>query len=289
MHGRICLITGTASGMGKIAARELAKQGAVVIGVDNDASAGRASRDEIATLAGHANVEFLETDISDFGQVRRLAERVRATFGKLHVLICNAGLVDPVYRANPEGFEIHLATHHLGHFLLANLLTETMAVSSPARMIFICSDAHKAGPGIDWDDMDCARVWAGRPLNNRGAFIAYHRAKLAMIYTAYEFAERLMDKGVTVNAVSPGYFVGTNIYRNMRGLFGLGCRILKPFFTDPERAAQTYVYLAASPDVAGVTGKYWEYCKQKASSSLSHDLEQRRRCWAWSEAAIGLD
>lgn len=288
MQGKVCVITGAASGMGRIAARELAKLGATIVMNDREIQEGQEARQDIMQLSGNADIEFIGCDMGEFDQVRGFAKHVLDHYEHVHVLINNAGLTDPKYKVNSQGYEQHMAIMHLGHYLLTDLLLERLKTSAPARIIQISSDAHKAGPGIAFDDMDCRKLWKGNEFANNGAFQAYHRAKLAMVYATYELAERLAGSNITINAVSPGYFVGTNVFRHMRGLMKLGVKLVKPFFTDPERAATTYVYLASSPEVEGVTGKYWEYCKEKASSPLSHDAELRRKVIDWTETALGI-
>lgn len=274
--------------MGRIAARELAKLGARLILVDIRDEEGRAARDEIVELTGNDQLEFVHCDVSSFGQVRSLANHVLERYDRLHVLINNAGVVDPVYRLTEDGFEQHMAVHHLGHFLLTRLLLDRMKESAPARVVVISSDSHKAGGPLDWDDMNCEAAWGGRPISNRGAFRAYQRAKLATLLFTYELARRTEGSGVTVNAISPGYFVRTGVYDNMRGMFRIGCKLLRPLFNDPERSVRTYVYMVASPMVAGESGKYWEHLAQKESSPASHDRSEMQCVWDWSEQAVGL-
>ena len=288
MENKVCLITGSASGMGRIAARDLAAMGATLILVDREIEQGRAARDEIATLSGNDRLEFIGCDVSSFEQVRKLAAHVNQRYPALHVLINNAGLTDPEHRLSADGHEFHLATMHLGHFLLTHLLLGRLKAGAPSRIIQISSDAHKAGNGLDFDDMRCEKIWKGRHYSNNGAFVAYHRAKLAMVCFTYAMARRLDGTGITINAVSPGYFVNTNVYRHVRGIFKLGVRLMRPFMTDPERAAQTYVYLASSPDVEGISGKYWEHCQEKDSSALSHDRKLQQLVMDYSREATGV-
>ncbi len=288
MAGRVCIITGAASGMGRIAARELAKMGATVIMNDRDVKDGHAARAEIVQLSGNERVEFIACDMGEFEQVRAFAARLLDKYPAIHVLINNAGLTDPEYHLNSAGHEQHMSIMHLGHYLLIDLLLDRLKASAPARIIQISSDAHKAGPGIDFDDMRCEKLWKGGRYANFGAFQAYHRAKLAMLYATYELTERFAGTGVTINAISPGYFVNTNVFRHMRGITKLGVRLLRPLFSDPERAAQTYVFLASSPEVEGVSGKYWEHCKEKQTSPMSHDRAIRERLIRYTEDALGL-
>jgi len=274
--------------MGRIAARELAKMGATIIMNDRELADGQAAREDIIRLSGNQNIEFTGCDMGEFDQVRSFARHVLDNYSRVDVLINNAGLTDPKYIVNSEGFEQHMAIMHLGHYLLTHLLLDRLKASAPARIIQISSDAHKAGPGIDFNDMDCKKLWKGKPFSNNGGFQAYHRAKLAMVYATYELSARLEGTGITINAVSPGYFVGTNVFRHMRGFMKFGVQLVKPFFTDPERAATTYVFLASSPEVEGVTGKYWEFCKEKASSPMSHDADLHKKTIDWTEAALHL-
>ncbi len=288
MQGKVCVVTGAASGMGRIAARELAKQGATVVMNDREIAEGREARDDIATLSGNENVEFLACDVGEFDDVRAFANHVLEKYERVDVLINNAGLSDPEYRTNSAGIEQHMAIMHLGHYLLTELLLDRMKESAPARIIQISSDAHKAGPGIDFDDINCEKLWKGKPYSNNGAFQAYHRAKLAMVYATYELAERLEGSGITVNAISPGYFVGTNVFRHVRGFMKFGVWLMRPFFTDPERSAKTYIHLACSADMEGVSGKYWEHQKEKETSPLSYDREIRERMTTVTRQLLGL-
>jgi NAD(P)-dependent dehydrogenase (short-subunit alcohol dehydrogenase family) len=286
MAGRVCVITGTASGMGRIAARELARAGATIVMNDREIDKGREARAEIIELSGNHNIEFFGCDMGDFDQVRSFAGHIVEHYPQVHVLINNAGLTDPEYRVNKDGVEQHMAIMHLGHYLLIQMLLDRLQESAPSRILQISSDAHKAGPGIDFADMNCERLWKGKRYSNSGAFKAYHRAKLAMVFATYELAERLEGTGVTINAVSPGYFVNTDVFRHVRGIMKLGVKLLRPFFTDPERAALTYLFLAASADVEGETGKYWEHRKEKASSAMSHDRNLQQKIIAYTEKVL---
>jgi len=284
MKGKVCVLTGAASGMGRIAARELAALGAMVVFNDREREQGEAAREEIVALTANPDVEFIYCDMLDRSQVAEFAAHVLDKYPRVDVLINNAGLTNPEFFAGKEGQEQHMEIMHLAHWQLTELLLPRLRASAPARVIQISSEAHKAGPGIDFDDMACNKIWRGRRFANTGAFQAYHRAKLAMIYAAYDWAERIPASEVTFNVVSPGYFVGTDIFRHCRGVIKLGVTLFHPFFPNPERSAKTYVFIATAPELAGVTGKYWEYCEEKSSSSQSHNLELRQRLIDWTKA-----
>jgi retinol dehydrogenase-12 len=292
MQGKNVLITGAARGMGKVAATELAQLGANIILVDWEGEEGTRTRDMINATTGKAAAEFIYCDLSSLSQVRQLAEQVKSRYSSLHVLINNAGITDPVRRLSEDGFEMHLATCHLAHFLLTHLLLDLLKQSTPARIICISSDAHKAGPGLDFDDINNEAIWKGKPVSNNAAFQAYHRAKLSNVYFTRVLAEHLKGSGVTVNAVSPGYFVNTTIYRQMTGIFAFGAKLVFTIgsllgLNTPQKGARTHIYLASSDEVEGVSGKYFEHCKEKVISDLAQDDEMAARLWQVSEEMTG--
>jgi NAD(P)-dependent dehydrogenase (short-subunit alcohol dehydrogenase family) len=293
LSGKTALITGGARGMGRESAIELAKMGARVILVDWEGEAGTRARDYINRLTGRQAAEFIYCDLSSLDAVRALAADVQARHSALHILMCNAGITDPVRRISADGWELHLATCHLAHFLLTHLLLDLLRKSAPARIVSISSDAHKAGPGLDFDDLNNEKIWKGTEFSNRASFTAYHRAKLCNIYFTLELSERLKGSGVTINAVSPGYFVNTTIYRNLTGLvkwaswfvFGIGSLLR---LNTPEKGARTHIYVASSPDIAGVSGKYFAYCKEASPSQMAQDPAIRKRIWAWTAQVTGV-
>lgn len=293
LSGRTCLITGGARGMGRVTAMELAKMGASVIIVDWEGEEGTRTRDLINDMTGRQAARFIYCDLSSLADVRSLAAGINARYPALHVLVNNAGITDPVRRLSVDGWEMHLATCHLSHFLLTGLLLPLLKRSAPARIVCISSDAHKAGPGLEFDDLNNERIWKRARYSNGAAFRAYHRAKLCNVYFMLELAGRLEGSGVTVNAVSPGYFVNTTIYRNMRGIsrwgayfvFGIGSML---GLNTPEKGARTHVFCAAAPELEHVSGKYFAYCKVAEPSQLALDPVIRRRLWQWSEQVTGL-
>lgn len=293
LAGKTALITGGARGMGRVSAIELAKMGARVIIVDWEGEEGTRTRDHINRLTGRKAADFIYCDLSSLDEVRVLAATVKARYPALHILMCNAGITDPVRRQSVDGWEMHLATCHLAHFLLTHLLLDLLKQSAPARIVSISSDAHKAGTGLDFDDLNNEKIWKGSEFSNGASFAAYHRAKLCNVYFTLELAERLAGTGVTVNAVSPGYFVNTTIYRNLTGIFkwgswlvfGLGSLLR---LNTPEKGARTHIYVASSREIEGVSGKYFAYCKEAQASPLARDTAIRKRLWAWTAQVTGV-
>ena len=286
MAGKVVLITGSGRGMGREAALLLGQMGAHLIIVDWEGEAGTRTRDEIN--AGPGSAEFRYCDVSSQAEVRQLAQGVLADHDRLDVLINNAGITDPVRRVSVDGYEMHMATCHLGHFLLTCLLLELLEKSAPARVIMISSEAHKAGPGLDFDDLNNDKIWKdhSKP-SNAASFTAYHRAKLCNLYFMYELAERIAGKGVTINAISPGFFVNTTIYRNLTGIFMFAAKIVFGFgslfrLNTPQRSARTYVWLATDPSLKTMSAGYFEHMKSKQTSELAQDKELRQRLWDWT-------
>ncbi len=292
MQGKTVLITGGARGMGRETARMLGAMGAHIIIVDWEGEAGTRLRDEIN--AGPGSAEFRYCELTRMAAVRDLAAAVLADHDRLDVLFCNAGITDPVRRVTPEGYEHHMATCHLAHFLLTHLLLERLRQSSPARIILISSEAHKAGDGLDFDDLNNELIWKNHNIpSNAASFTAYHRAKLSNLYFMYELAERLQGSGVTINAISPGFFVNTSIYRNLTGVFKLGAKIVFGTGTlfgwnTPQRSARTYVKLATDPALENTTAEYFEHEAVKATSDLAKAIEPRKQLWEWSVAQTGV-
>jgi len=292
LRGKTVLITGGARGMGRATARKLAALGAHLIIVDWEGEAGTRLRDELN--AGPGSAEYRYCELTSFASIRDLGAGICADHGRLDVLFCNAGITDPVRRVSPDGYEHHMATCHLGHFLLVHLLLDLLQASAPARIVMISSEAHKAGDGLDFDDLNNEKIWKnpGKPSAN-AAFTAYHRAKLCNLYFMYELAERLEGSGVTINAISPGFFVNTSIYRNLSGIFMLAAKLVFGAGTlfglnTPERSAETYVMLGTDPALAGVSGRYYEHLKEKETSAQARQPEPGRKLWAWSAEQTGV-
>jgi len=291
MAGKVVLITGGARGMGRETARKLGALGAHIIIVDWEGEAGTRLRDEIN--AGPGSAEFRYCELTRFAAIRDLARELIAAHDRLDVLFCNAGITDPVRRVTPEGHEHHVATCHLGHFLLTHLLLGLLKASAPARILMTSSEAHKAGDGLDFDDLNNEKIWKDHATpSNSASFTAYHRAKLSNLYFMYEMADRLAGTGVTINAISPGFFVNTSIYRNLTGVFLFCAKVVFGIGTlfgwnTPERSARTYEWLATDPALETTTATYFEHMKVKETSALAREAEPRKRLWQWSAMQTG--
>jgi NAD(P)-dependent dehydrogenase (short-subunit alcohol dehydrogenase family) len=278
MSGKVCLITGATNGIGLVTARTLAQAGANVVLIGRDPEKTERVAQEIQSQAGSAKVEYLVGDLSAQDEVRRLAKEFRQEHTKLHVLINNAGAFVLRHQLSRDGIEMTFALNHLAYFLLTNLLLGTMIISPPARIINVSSAAHVGGKVRfkNLKDPQPYRAWR-----------AYSQSKLANLYFTYELARRLLPTRITVNAVHPG-FVATNFGRSNGGIYRPLFRLLQLVALSPEKGAQTSIYLASSPEVEDVTGKYFVNCKAVKSSPVSYDVERARRLWDVSAKMTGL-
>ncbi len=268
------MITGASDGIGYVAARELAGMGARVIVVGRDAAKTDSAVERIIDETGNPALQRLLADLSSQREVRRLADQVREQTPRLDVLLNNAGAIFLSSRRSVDGLEMTFALNHLGYFLLTTLLLDLLRTSEPARIINVSSSSHGSPGKFRLEDLP-------KPGSNRG-YRAYGRSKLCNILFTYELARRLEGSGVTANALHPG-LVSTNIARN-NGLLG---RVVNLFIgargVDADRGAETLVHLASSPDVEGVTSKYFVDCQAVASSALSYDAELAADLWELSE------
>jgi retinol dehydrogenase 12 len=278
MSGKTCLVTGATSGIGEETALRLATLGATVIIVARDAARGAAAAEEIHRRVPLARVETMTADLSSLAQVRRLAGEVQARCDRLDVLVNNAGVISMRRQLTADGFETTFATNHLGPFLLTNLLRGLLERSAPARVITVSSAAHRQVRTIPWDDLPRgAQAGQGQ---------AYPLSKLLNILFTLELARRLAGTGVTANCLHPG-FVRTALGRNVTGVLGAVVQLVTSFRPGPAIGAETSVYLASSPEVAGVTGGYFIKCKPAEPSALARDSQAAARLWALSEELAG--
>lgn len=277
MQGKICLVTGSTSGMGKVTAKELAKMGATVVLVGRNREKGEATQAEIKKETGNENVDLLIADLSLLQDVRHLAAEFQQKYHHLHVLVNNAGAIYSSREVTSEGLEATFAVNYLAPFLLTELLVETLKASAPARIVNVSSEVHRIG-NIAFDNLQGEKRYA--TMSN------YAQAKLAVILSTYELARRLEGTGVTVNVMSPGQMSGDNFNMGATGLIAFVTMLTKPFVMAVEVGAQTETYLATSPQVEGVTGKCFAKSQEKTSSKRSYDQALGQRLWQVSEQLV---
>ena len=280
MHGKTVLITGGNSGIGKQAAMDLKLLGAHVIITARDPAKGRKAVEEIRQYAGAGGeVGLMPLDLARFASIRSFAEEFTRRFDRLHVLVNNAGGLLTNRTTTEDGFETTFGVNHLGHFLLTNLLLDVLKDSAPARIINVSSVAHKSTSGLDFDDLQCELGYTG--------WDAYAKSKLANILFTTELARRLDGTGVTANALHPGFVMsGFGQHGDMGGLMGAGLKLARLFAIRPKRGARTTVYLTSSPDVEGVTGKYFVKRRKREPAPAAQDADAARRLWEVSERLV---
>ena len=279
MTGKVCLITGGNSGIGKATALALAKLNASVVIVSRNKDKGEATIIEIKSKSGNRNVDAMTADLSSQDSVRELAHDFKGRYKKLHVLINNAGIFLPKRIQTVDGLETTFVTNHLGHFLLTNLLLDVLKANAPSRIINITSSAHR-GTEMNFDDLQAEKKYSG--------YHAYSQSKLANVLFTYQLAKRLEGTGITVNCLHPGV-VRTGFGKDVTGLMSILVRVGSPFMMSPEKSARATIYLATSPELEGVTGKHFSRGKEEKSSTESYDAASAERLWRLSAELVKLD
>jgi NAD(P)-dependent dehydrogenase (short-subunit alcohol dehydrogenase family) len=277
MKGKVAIVTGGNSGIGKETARGLAAMGAHTVVVARNADRGQRAVADLKRDAT-ATVDLMLGDLGSFASTRDLAKTLIDGFGRIDVLVNNAGLYRARRRETPDGLEETFAVNHLAPFLLTNLLLDTLKASAPARIVTVASEASR-GQMLNFDDLQSERGYKMHQV--------YGKSKLANIMFTYALARRLTGTGVTINALHPG-FVATNLgsgnFLPQKPIM----TILRFFVLSPKQGAETPIYLASSPDVEGVSGKYFEKMRERQSTPFSYDEAAQDRLWKVSEQLTGL-
>lgn len=280
MTGKTVVITGANSGIGLETAVALARAGAKTLITVRDRARGEVAVADIRARSGHDVVDAVVFDLGSIASTRQGTAEILARCDRIDVLVNNAGVVLSSRRETEDGLEATFAVNHLGHFVLTELLLDRIKQSAPARIVNVASTAHKgARKGLNFDDLQSSFAYGGMQV--------YSKSKLANIYFTTELARRLEGTGVTVNCLHPGT-VATGYGRDgdSSGVLAFGLKVIKPFILSAEQGARTSIYLASSPDVAGVTGKYFVKCKPRRPSAAAQNDEAARRLWERSEEIV---
>lgn len=273
MKGRLCVVTGASSGIGFKVARGLAVSGARVLLVCRDRDRGEAAMAHIRRETEQADLELFLADLSSLDDLWRVAAEIQGRHPRIHVLVNNAGALFGHRTLSVDGIEMNFALNHLSYFILTHLLTETLVASSPARVVNVASNAHRAAR-IDWDDLQMERGYRG--------FQAYRNSKLMNLLFTFELARRLEKRGVTANCMHPGV-VRTGVARRGRFHERLIWSLMRPTMIDAEEGAAGVLKLAAAPELAGVTGKYFDRLEESEPIREARDPEAAARLWRLSE------
>lgn len=280
MAGKVCLITGANSGLGKATALGLARMGAQVVMVCRNARRGEAARADIIRRSDNTSVDLMLADLCSQQSIRQLAAEYQGRYSQLHVLVNNAGLQLRRRAITADGLETTFAVNHLAPFLLTHLLLDVLKASAPGRVVNVNSNVHHDAT-LDLDDLQGEKRYDRRQ--------AYARSKLANVLFTYELARRLEGAGVTVNCLHPG-LVRTRFARNGSWRFRLYSMVLGPFvLKSPAEGAETVIFLASSPEVDGVSGRYFVDKRETRSSEETYDQTLAQRLWQVSAQLTGLN
>jgi NAD(P)-dependent dehydrogenase (short-subunit alcohol dehydrogenase family) len=278
MQGKVVLITGANQGIGKASAVALGKLGARLVLVCRSAEKGRAAIADIRR-EGAQDVELIVGNMGSQSDVRRVADEFKAKYDRLDVLLNNAGVLVTARRSTVDGIEETFAVNHLGYFLLTHLLLDVLKASGPSRIVSVSSEAHRRAK-MRWDDLE----FKAGPYSS---FAAYGQSKLANILFTRELARRLEGTKVTANCLHPGV-IASGFGHTYGGVVSVVLRVASPFLITPEKGARTSVFLASSPEVEGVTGKYFDKCKERRPSVEALAAGAPERLWAISEEKTGI-
>jgi NAD(P)-dependent dehydrogenase (short-subunit alcohol dehydrogenase family) len=273
LTGKTCVVTGASSGIGFETARELTRRGARVTLLSRSAERCQAAAARIRQETGNPEVDFIAADLSSLAEIRRAAEEILRREERLDVLVNNAGGFFWKRRETVDGLELTFALNHLSYFLLTNLLLERLKASAPGRIVCVSSDAHR-GAKLNFDDLQNKRKYAG--------FRTYAQSKLMNVLFTYELSRRLEGSRVTANALHPG-FVASGFGKNNGLLFRLAMPLAQLGAISPQEGARTSITLASSPEVEGVSGKYFTREKEVKSDPASYDEQSAR--WLWDVSA----
>ncbi len=277
--GKTVVVTGANSGIGKEAAAEFAALGARVVMVCRNRSKGQAAKLELEERTGSETVELVIGDMSSIASIRAAAAAVGARCPVIDVLLNNAGFAATTRAVNEDGLEQMFATNHLGYFLFTNLLLENIKAAGEARIVCVASAAHRWAR-LDFDDLH----WSRRRYMSMPA---YGTTKLMNILFSSELSRRLSGTEVTVNSLHPGV-IASEFGDNAQGWIKSLWWLVKPFILTTRQGAQTSIHLCASPDVTGITGKYWAKSKVKKPRRIAENRDVAKQLWDLSAEICGL-
>ena len=279
MKGKVCIVTGSNSGIGKETALALASMGVAVVMVVRNRERGEKARAEIVGKTSNDATALMICDLTSMDSIRQFTKQFDSRYDRLDVLINNAGAFVSKRQTTVDGFEATVAVNYLGPFLLTYELLPLLKSSAPSRVINVGSGMHRTGK-MDLDELQSE--------NSHNAMSAYANSKLMMTTYTYEPARRLEGTGVTANVVEPG-FVATNLARNSGSLlYSLGFTVMRPFQVSAKKGAETSVYLASAHEVEGVTGKCFSKLRETTTARISYDQQVQSRLWDATAKLLGL-
>ena len=287
MKGKICIVTGSNSGIGKETTLGLANMGATVVMVVRDQRRGENAQREIMRQTGNNSVDLMMCDLSSMNSIQHFVKEFKRKYDRLDVLVNNAGALFNKREVTPEGFERTFAVNYLGPFLLVHELIDLLKKSAPSRIINVSSGLAKNGR-VDLDDLQSEKNYVGtKPYSSRRAPV-YSNTKLMLMMFTYELARRLKGSGVTANVLMPG-FVATNLGKNSGNLSSsIMFKMVRPMQINARKGAETSIYLASSDEVKDVSGKCFAKKKEVLTCSASYDEDLQKKLWSKTESILCL-
>ena len=273
MKGKIVLITGATSGLGKETARALARLGATIVMAARDQQKGEQTKQELVASTQNENIDVMYCDLASFVSIRAFCAEFLEKYPALHMLINNAGISNFHRRVSKDGIEETFAVNYLAPFLMTNLLLERLKQSAPSRIVNVASGFHAGS--IRFNDLEFTKDYS--------VFRVYGHSKVAVILFTRLLAEKLEGTGVLVNCANPG-MSRTNLGRDAGAVSRLFFRI---FGQSPVKGARTTVYLASAPDLS-ITGEYFEKCQVTKINPESYDMDAANKLWDVSTKYVGL-
>lgn len=273
IDGKVAIVTGANSGMGKETAIDLARRGGKVYLACRDTKKGEDALKEVKEKSKSSNVHFLQLDLASLDSIREFSAKFHTMENCLHILVNNAGVMACAKSLTTDGFEMHLGTNHLGHFLLTNLLLDLLKQTTPSRIVVVSALAHKFGT-INKEDLMSE--------NSYSRFKAFCQSKLANNLFVKELSKKLEGSGVTVNAANPGIVISGFLSRLPEMIKTVVEPVLRQFLQTPKEGAQTSIFLSVDPEVEKISGKYFGNLKENDPSDDSKNDELS--CWLWQKS-----
>jgi NAD(P)-dependent dehydrogenase (short-subunit alcohol dehydrogenase family) len=278
VQGKTVVITGATSGIGEVAACRLAEQGARIVLIVRDRGRGEQTLKRLELVAPGRDHVIHYANLRRLAEMKRVSEEIAGSEARIDVLINNAGAIFGTRQVTGDALELTFATNHMAYFVVTNLLLERLKATPGARIVSTSSDAHRRAK-LDFGDLQFETGYSAGGM--------YGRTKLMNILFTRELSRRLAGTGVTANCLHPG-FVATRFGDASGGLMSLALRVAKKFALTPEEGANTIVYLASSPEVEGVSGKYFHKCKQVLPTAEAQSDADAQRLWDISAELSGV-
>lgn len=283
LDGKVVVITGANTGIGKETAKDISKRGARVIVLCRNIDKANAAAEEISKETGNA-VEVEKLDLSSLKSVRECAQKILDKEEKIDILVNNAGVMACPKTLTEDGFEMQIGTNHFGHFLLTELLLPLVKKSKESgfhpRIVIVSSLAHENGQ-MNWDDINWEKSY--------DEWKAYSQSKLANVLHGVELAKRLENTGISVYSLHPGV-IDTELGRHMqeKWYFRMIYPVMRVFIKTPLQGAQTQLYCCLEESIADHSGRYYSDCKEKQPSARARSEEDAKKLWEISEKLTGL-